>query len=406
MSSDLIMKKIIIVLSVVLCCSFAAGQRPSDYLMKARALVSAGRNSEAIQILSDRLASEKDYRFFLERAGAKEATGDYSGAISDLNEANKLVPTSGEYGLSRIYALKGDAQTSLYHLELNLASTFRKGEKEIFLDPAFGSIDNRTEWRSFWKKERFTDVEKKVSEIEYCTSRNRTSDAESILQELRSGYPDAIEVLYSEALIRLESGKAADAVKYALQLTAAAPGNEKYLRLLARAQEAGSNYAGASDTWTRLLESGVPDASLLISRAQCYRKTGEHEKALNDLNRYIELYPDNREALSLAGKTEAVTGDNLKAIELFSKNLKLHPGDPDCYIDRANSYLAAKSWDYAINDYSMSLDIKPGNADAWLNKGVALLGKGQVNDACHDFRRALSLGNKRASEYISRNCIR
>jgi tetratricopeptide (TPR) repeat protein len=207
-------------------------------------------------------------------------------------------------------------------------------------------------------------------------------------------------------LIRLESGKPADAVKYALQLTSAAPGNEKYLRLLARAQEAGSNFAGASDTWTRLLDSGIADARLLVSRAQCYRKTGEHGKALDDLNRYLELYPDDREAISLAGKTEAVTGDNLKAIELFSKNLKLHPGDPDCYIDRANSYLAAKSWDYAINDYSMSLDIKPGNADVWLNKGVALLGKGQVNDACHDFRRALSLGNKRASEYISRNCIR
>lgn len=400
------MKKILIVLSVILCGSFAFGQRSSDYIMKARALVATGRSSEAIQVISERLDAEKDYRLFLERAGAKEATGDYSGAISDLNEANKLVPFSGEYALSRIYALKGDAQTSLYHLEQNLSSSFRKGEKDIFLDPAFGSIDSRAEWRNFWKKERYTDAEKKVSEIEYCTSHKRTADAESILQELRSGNPEAPEVIYSEALIRLESGKPADAVKYALQLTTAEPGNEKYLRLLARAQEAASNFAGASGTWSQLLDSGVPDAKILISRAQCYRKTGEHGKALDDINRYLELYPEDREAISFAGKTEAVTGDNLKAIELFSKNLKLHPGDADCYIDRANSYLAAKSYDWAINDYSMSLDIRPDNSDAWLNKGMALLGKGQVNDACHDFRRALGLGNKRASEYISRNCIR
>ena len=76
------------------------------------------------------------------------------------------------------------------------------------------------------------------------------------------------------------------------------------------------------------------------------------------------------------------------------------------YIDRANSYFVAKSWDMAINDYSMSLDLKPANSDVWLNKGISLLNKGKVEDACHDFRKSFSLGNKRVTEYISRNCIK
>ena len=94
---------------------------------------------------------------------------------------------------------------------------------------------------------------------------------------------------------------------------------------------------------------------LLILRADCYRKTGETDKALTDIEKYLEIYPDNKAALSLAGKVEAISGDNLKALEYFSKNLKLHPNDPECYIDRANSYFVSKSWDLAINDYSMSL---------------------------------------------------
>ena len=71
-----------------------------------------------------------------------------------------------------------------------------------------------------------------------------------------------------------------------------------------------------------------------------------------------------------------------------------------------NSYLLSKSWDYAAQDYSMSLDLAPGNPDTWLKKGIALVNSGKTEDACHDFRQALSLGSKRATEYISRYCIK
>jgi Flp pilus assembly protein TadD len=54
----------------------------------------------------------------------------------------------------------------------------------------------------------------------------------------------------------------------------------------------------------------------------------------------------------------------------------------------------------------MSLDLDPENSEAWLNKGIALANSGNTDDACHDFRIALSLGNKRATDYISRYCIK
>jgi Flp pilus assembly protein TadD len=110
--------------------------------------------------------------------------------------------------------------------------------------------------------------------------------------------------------------------------------------------------------------------------------------------------------LSLAGRAEAASGDNIKALEYFSENLKLHPNDAECYTDRANAYFMSKSWNLAIKDYSMSLDLQPGNPDAWLNKGISLLSEGKTDDACHDFRMSFSLGSKRATEYISRNCIK
>jgi tetratricopeptide (TPR) repeat protein len=400
------MKKIITLLWIVLSTGIVSGQQTVDYILKAKALREAGKPEQAINMLNGAINIANESRLYTERAEANILKGDYSAAISDFNEANKITPFSGEYGLSRIYALKGDAATALYHLEQNLNSHFKKSEKEVLLDPAFSTLENRSEWRLFWKKDWYSQTEKSISEIEYYISAGKTEQSKEVLTELRKSYNGTPEILYAEALINLTSGNYSEAIKGITSLNNTDPGNEKYLRILAKAQLAQSDFAGASSTYSRLIDSGVADAELLMLRAECYRKTGETDNSLKDIMNYLEIYPENTAAISLAGKMEAKSGDNLKAIEYFSQNLKLHPNDPECYVDRANSYFVARSWDMAINDFSMSLDLKPGNSDAWLNKGIALLNSGRIEDACHDFRRSFSLGNKRVADYISRNCIK
>ena len=400
------MKKIVILIWFLTIVTTICGQQSVDYLLESRAFVSAGKPELAIKILDKAISVINESRLYAERAEVEINKGDYSAAISDLNEANRITPSSGEYGLSRIYALKGDAATSLYHLELNLNSPFRKMEKEIMLDPAFGPIEKRSEWRQFWKKEWYSFTEKSISEIEYCVSSGKSDDSRVVLEELRKNYGSNDDILYAEALINISSGKYNEVVRTVAGLIVSYPENEKYLRLLAKAQMLAPNPAGASDTYSKLLSASVADAGLLLLRAECYRKTGENDKAIADIQKYLRLYPENKTAISLAGRTEASSGDNLKALEYFSTNLKLHPNDPECYVDRANSYFISKSWDWAIKDYSMSLDLNPDNSEAWLSKGIALVNSDRVDDGCHDFRKSFSLGNKRASEYISNYCIK
>ena len=176
--------------------------------------------------------------------------------------------------------------------------------------------------------------------------------------------------------------------------------------MLAKAQSGLENQAGASLTYTKLLNLGVADADLLFQRAECFRKTGESGKAMEDIEKYLSLYPENKDALSLAGKLKVLSGDNLKALQYFSENLKNNPNDPQCYIERANSYFSSRSWDWAIKDYTMALDLDPGNSDTWLKKGISLLNSGKKDDACYDFRKSFSLGNRKATEFISKHCIK
>lgn len=400
------MKKILVLATILVLDGAVFGQLPVDYIMKAKALDAGGKPDQAVKVMTDAISLSNDSRFYLERAGFRLEQQDFSEAISDLNEANRIEPSSGEFGLARAYAMKGDAATSVYHLELNLNSTFRKQEKEIMLDPAFRMIENRPEWRQFWKKEWYSLAEKSISEIEYYVSTGNLNDARVTLEGLKKNFQNSDDPIYGAGLIDLSSGRYDEVIRAVSGLITSHPDNEKYLRMLAKAQTLDGNAAGASSTYSQLFGAGVADAGLLLLRAECYRKTGESDKALKDIQKYLDMYPEDESALSLAGKMAAVSGDNLKALDYFSRNLKLHPNDPEAYIDRANSYFNSKSWDWAIKDYSMSLDLNPSNSDAWLSKGIALLSSGRVEDACHDFRKALSLGNKKASEYISNNCIR
>lgn len=381
-------------------------QTLSETVMKARALRETGNSREAVALATGAARLNADARLWLEAAEASQTVNDLSAAIGYFNEACKTSEGSGEYGLARIYALKGDAATSLYHLGRSMSSPYKKTEREVMLDKSFSSIENSPAWRQFWKKQWYTGLEEGISELGFFISSGKTAEARTALDELKRDYPGSDELAYCEARLNLLSGKQADAVRQLTELVAADPGNFRYMKLLAQAQVSSSNPAGASVTYTRLLDMGADDASIYMLRADCYSRTGEYEKALKDIAKYLSLYPGNPDAIRLAGKTEAAAGDNLKAIGYFTRNIELMPGDAQAYADRADSYFIAGSWDFAISDYSMSLDLKPGNSDAYLNMGIALLKKGRKDDACIDFRKALELGNKRAPEYISKNCLR
>jgi tetratricopeptide (TPR) repeat protein len=400
------MKKIIYLAYILIISGSVSGQQTVDYILQSRALKESGKPEIAQELLTKAIGDKKESRLYTERAEIYIIEGNYTAAISDYNEANRITPSSGELGLSRVYSLKGDAATALYHLEANLNSSFRKSEKEILLDPAFGAVENKPEWRQFWKKEWYSITEQGVSEIAYYISTGKIDQAKAILAELKKDFQSSDEILYAEAMINLASEKYSEVVKIISGLITLYPEDEKYLRILAKAQTGEANPVGASVTYTQLLNTGVADAELLILRADCYRKTGETDKALTDLEKYLRYYPENKAAISLAGKIETASGDNIKALEYFSNNLKFHPNDAECYIDRANAYFVSKTWNWAIKDYSMSLDLNPANSDAWLNMGIALLNSGKTDDACHNFNESYRLGNKRASEYISRNCIK
>src|SRR4030042_5856784 len=224
------MKKTILFIPFLICTMIISGQKPVEYLMKSIALVEAGKADAAVILLSGALENLQESAIYLGRAEAYMAKGDYSQAINDFNSANNIVPSSGEYGLARIYSLKGDAATAIYHLESCMKSSYRKSEKEILLDPSFGLIENRPEWRKFWKQEWYGALEKGIAEIEYSISTGNTGEARNILSGLSGNYPGNNSTVYAGALISFAEARYAESVKSLSGLLAEIPQNGNYLR--------------------------------------------------------------------------------------------------------------------------------------------------------------------------------
>ena len=382
------------------------GQPAPDYLLKAKALAETGKPEEALAILSAEIQKGAGANALIMRAEIFLAAGNTGMAEKDYNAAVSSLPGQSNYGLARVYAIRREAAKSVKYLMESLRYENSKNEKDIMLEKAFTAIENTPEWRQFWQNYSFPEEDARLSEVEYYLSTGKVKEAQKISGEMAGKYPESDKSLYARALVDFSLQKYQDVLTSLQSILKKESRNSEYLYLQAKAQMASGNAAGASVTYTRLIETGIVDATPYLRRAECYYKTGEFQKALTDINKYLDFYQSSKEAVRMAGKVSIALGDNIKAISYFTRNVELNPWDASCYIDRAGAYFSARSWSLASDDYGMSLDLDPGNADAWLNKGIAVVNTGMTGDACYYFNRAFILGNRQASSWINRYCIK
>ena len=85
-------------------------------------------------------------------------------------------------------------------------------------------------------------------------------------------------------------------------------------------------------------------------------------------------------------------GDHDKAIEDYNKIIELNPEDADAYLNRGNAYYGKGEFDRAIEDYSKAIELNPEYARAYTNRGVAYRKSKQYGkEEEEDYKKALEL---------------
>ena len=274
------------------------------------------------------------------------------------------------------------------------------------LDKSFGSIQSSPEWKSLWKKDWYKGYERKSWEIDHYLKTGNTELAGEVWRELSAVYPDMPVTDYCNARILTAKGLYRDAAALLTLLTVNQDAPASYITALAEAQAGEGSFYAAAMTYGRLIDAGYPDPQLYLKRAAMLVKAGDRDAATDDLGTYLGLDPENSEALGLIGKTYAEAGAIYEALPYLNTNIEKHPGEARAFSIRGDAWLAARTWDKAAEDYTMSLDLDPENASVNLNLGIALINSGRSEDACHYLRKAKEQGNKDATKYLSKYCIR
>jgi predicted Zn-dependent protease len=400
------MKKSIVILIIILASQLIAGQGRYEEMLRAVALSADGNNDEAASVLTGLINAAPDTELLLLRGDVYLNSGKMKEAKSDFMAAESTNQGSGLYGLARCAAAVGDARAAVSYLEAHLKSPYRKSEPEIMLDKSFGSIQSSPEWKNLWKKDWYKGYERKSWEIDHYLKIGKTDLAEEVWRELSATYSDMPVTDYCYARILTARGLYRDATALLTPLTIKPDAPVPYLTALAEAQAGEGSYYAAAMVYGRLIDAEYPDPQLYLKRAALLVKAGDRDAAKDDLETYLGLNPENSEALGLIGKTYAEEGAIYEALPYLNMNIEKHPGEATAFSIRGDAWLAARTWDKAAEDYTMSLDLNPENAAVNLNLGIALINSGKTEDACHYLRKAKEQGNKDATKYLSKYCIR
>ena len=129
-------------------------------------------------------------------------------------------------------------------------------------------------------------------------------------------------------------------------------------------------------------------------------KINDIEDAINDLNKAIELNPNDANAHLLRGKAKLGLNQYKNAIDDFSKAIELDvrgPLTPPLHITYAKigeAKLGLKQYKNAIDDYSKAIELNPNDTNAYFYRGFAKRGLKDYQGSREDFTKAEEIDPK------------
>jgi serine/threonine protein kinase len=117
----------------------------------------------------------------------------------------------------------------------------------------------------------------------------------------------------------------------------------------------------------------------------------DHDCAIRNYNKVIELDPSNSAAYNNRGIAYADKYDYDAAIRDYNKAIELKSDYANAYNNRGIAYDNKKNYDQALRDYNKAIELKPDYANAYNNRGVTYENKGDYVQAIADYRKALQL---------------
>lgn len=394
----------IIFIFVYLAFGVHAQKLPESYF-RGQAAIDNGAYELAIQWLdSAHNNNPRNPSILVKQGEAFFRTGNYTNALEAFQNASKIREGIATYWMARTYAMLLDTANVFLELEKHLSSSPKESEPSIQIDTAFSRYRETTHWKSIWLKSWYSNNETLIADVEYHFSRCEWNQALDLLNERMDGRSanHRLFALRGEAYFNIGSFKAAEEdFAYALKRSRR---NYSYMAMRAKAQIKLEQHRKAIDLLNKSIELSGGDPKYFSLRSQAFAGNQQFTEAINDIKYFLTFYPNWINGIALLASYAYDGGKEIEALMQLGKLIKIQPKNAEHYLKRAKIYIKTGNWEVAEMDLTQAIALSQSIAEAFLNRGVCRINMGKKLDACSDWNIAVKLGNFQAQELVYKHC--
>ena len=150
------------------------------------------------------------------------------------------------------------------------------------------------------------------------------------------------------------------------------------------------NCAQAVEKLTKAIELDEDPVYLLL-RSAMWRGTGDGDRALTDMERAIELDPEDAENFFIRAVMYREMGRFTEALADHARAIELVPGEAEVFTQRAVTYRDMERYAEALADHDRAIELGP-DGFAIGQRAITYRCMGRFEDALADHDRAIELG--------------
>jgi tetratricopeptide (TPR) repeat protein len=162
------------------------------------------------------------------------------------------------------------------------------------------------------------------------------------------------------------------------------------------------------DELNKAIADEPENASLYRERSHLYGKAGQYINEFNDIERAVELEP-NEENLFFLGNAYINLGIAYKnfdmfqdAVRIFTQVIAMNPAYEAAYSGRGLCYIMLQDYQKAVDDYNKRIEMNPVDGSYYGDRGVAYMVFGKFDEALADFNQHIKLSPDDAGAYYWR----
>jgi tetratricopeptide (TPR) repeat protein len=136
-----------------------------------------------------------------------------------------------------------------------------------------------------------------------------------------------------------------------------------------------------------------------IHQARRLNDLGRFEEALEEINRAVDIHPEQPDSYSHRAIIYKSHGKLFQAIESYEKSLKLDPNQPEVHYDLAQALKQLRLYEAAIDEYKIAIELDPVMIEAYNNLGITYRDMGRFEEAIRYFERVIEMDPKYVKAY-------